>query len=47
MKLAILKKVYTIPQLSEGFFQLQMIVNNLTSSIFENFNNPYFGFSSA
>lgn len=40
-------KVYTIPELSEGFFKLQMIVNNFTSSIFENFNNPYFGFSSA
>lgn len=40
-------KVYTIPQLFEGFFQLQMIVNNLTSSIFENFKNPYFYFSSA
>ena len=40
-------KVYTIPQLSEGFFKLQTIVNNLTSSIFENFNNPSFYFSSA
>jgi SRSO17 transposase len=40
-------KIYTIPQLSEGFFKLKMIVNNLTSSIFENFNNPSFYFSSA
>ncbi len=40
-------KIYTIPQLSEGFFKVQMIVNNLTSSIFENFNNPSFYFSSA
>lgn len=39
--------VFTVPKLSEGFFQLQMIVNNLTCSIFQNFNIPYFYFSSA
>ena len=39
--------VFTVPKLSEGFFQLQMIVNNLTHSIFQNFNIPYFYFSSA
>lgn len=39
--------VFTVPKLSEGFFQLQMIVNNLTRSIFQNFNIPYFYFSSA
>lgn len=39
--------VFTVPKLSEGFFQLQMIVNNLTCSIFQNFNLPYFYFSSA
>ncbi|MBP5978005.1 IS701 family transposase [Brasilonema sp. CT11] len=40
-------KVFTVPKLSEGFFRLQMIVNNLTRSIFQNFNIPYFYFSSA
>ncbi|MEA5606465.1 IS701 family transposase [Nostoc sp. UHCC 0252] len=39
--------VFTVPKLSEGFFQLQMIINNLTCSIFQNFNIPYFYFSSA
>jgi SRSO17 transposase len=39
--------VFTVPKLSEGFFQLQMIVNNLTPSIFQTFNIPYFYFSSA
>jgi len=39
--------VFKVPKLSEGFFQLQMIVNNLTCSIFQNFNIPYFYFSSA
>jgi hypothetical protein len=40
-------KVFTVPKLSEGFFHLQIIVNNLTRSIFQNFNIPYFYFSSA
>ncbi len=39
--------VFTVPKLSVGFFQLQLIVNNLTCSIFQNFNIPYFYFSSA
>ncbi|GAB1537491.1 IS701 family transposase [Scytonema sp. NUACC21] len=40
-------KVFTVPKLAEGFFQLQMLVNNLICSIFQNFNVPYFQFSSA
>ncbi len=40
-------QVFTVPKLSEGFFKLQMLVNNLTRSIFPNFNIPYFSFSSA
>lgn len=40
-------QVFTVPKLSDGFFKLQMLVNNLTSSIFENCNIPYFHFSSA
>jgi SRSO17 transposase len=40
-------QVFTIPKLSEGFFQLQMLVNNLTRPIFQNFNIPDFNFSSA
>jgi SRSO17 transposase len=40
-------KVFTIPKLSEGFVKLQMLVNHLTYSIFQNFNIPYFQFSSA
>ncbi|MEH2115371.1 IS701 family transposase [Nostoc sp.] len=39
--------IFTVPKLSEGFFQLQIIVNNLTRSILQNFNIPYFSFSSA
>jgi SRSO17 transposase len=39
--------VFTVPKLSEGFFQLQMIVNNLTRPILQNFNIPHFYFSSA
>lgn len=39
--------VFTVPKLFEGFLQLQMIVNNLTCSIFQNFNIPHFYFSSA
>lgn len=31
-------KVFIVPKLSEGFFKLQIIVNNLTRSIFQNFN---------
>jgi hypothetical protein len=27
-------QVFTVPKLSEGFFKLQMLVNNLTRSIF-------------
>lgn len=40
-------QVFTIPKLSEGFFKLQMLVNNLTRPIFQNFNIPDFYFSSA
>ncbi|WP_017313936.1 IS701 family transposase [Mastigocladopsis repens] len=40
-------QVFTVPKLSEGFFKLQMLVNNLTRSIFQNFNIPYLYFSSA
>ncbi|MEG4048348.1 IS701 family transposase [Microcoleus sp. Pol17_C1] len=40
-------RIFTIPKLSEGFFKLQMLVNNLTSSIFQNLNIPYCYFSSA
>lgn len=40
-------KVFTVPKLSEGFLKLQMLVNNLTRSIFQNSNIPYFYFSSA
>lgn len=39
--------VFKIPKLSQGFFQLKMIVNNLTRSIFQNFNIHRFHFSSA
>jgi SRSO17 transposase len=40
-------KVFTVPKLSEGFSHLQIIVNNLIRSIFQNINIPYFYFSSA
>lgn len=40
-------QVFNIPKLSEGFFKLQMLVNNLTRSIFQNLNIPYLYFSSA
>ena len=40
-------RVFTVPKLSEGFFKLQMLVNNLSRSIFQNLNIPYFHFSSA
>jgi len=40
-------EVFTVPKLSEGFFKLQMLVNNLTRSIFQNLNIPYGTFSSA
>lgn len=39
--------VFKIPQLSDGFCKLQRIVNSLTYSIFQNFSNPDFYFSSA
>jgi SRSO17 transposase len=39
--------VFTVPKLSAGFLKLQMIVNNLTRSIFQNFNILDFYFSSA
>jgi SRSO17 transposase len=40
-------KVFAVPKLSEGFLKLKMLVNNLTRSIFQNCNIPYFYFSSA
>ncbi|MEG4272517.1 MULTISPECIES: IS701 family transposase [unclassified Microcoleus] len=40
-------EVFTVPKLSEGFFQLQILVTNLNRSICQNLNLPYFQFSSA
>lgn len=40
-------QVFTVPKLSEGFFKLQMLVNNLTRSIFQNLNIPYCHLDSA
>ena len=39
--------LFAVPELSEGFLKLQMIVDNLTDSIFQNFNIPHSYFSSA